>query len=151
MELKYRPNVAAIIRDKAGRILICERLDMVGAWQFPQGGVDPGETYASALKRELQEEVSLKSEDYRILQQKGPYRYLLGEGRTKKGYHGQEQQYFLIQLLGPTDSVNIKTEHPEFSNCKWIAPDEFRLEWLPAMKQPVYRLVMMDFFGIQYG
>src|ERR1700722_17440882 len=96
----YRPNVAAIVRNAAGLILVCERIDIAGAWQFPQGGIDSGESPRQALEREMVEELALRPEHNQILGQKGPYRYLIREGKTKKGYHGQDQEYFLLQLRG---------------------------------------------------
>lgn len=72
--MKFRPNVAAIIQNHSAHILICERLDTAGTWQFPQGGVDFGETHVEALERELAEELSLQPWDYRIVTRKGPYR-----------------------------------------------------------------------------
>jgi putative (di)nucleoside polyphosphate hydrolase len=53
----YRPAVAAIIKDRTGRILICERADAPGAWQFPQGGIEANETPVAALMREVLEEI----------------------------------------------------------------------------------------------
>ena len=50
---KFRPNVAAIILNKKGEILVCERKNDLGAWQFPQGGVDGDETRVEALEREI--------------------------------------------------------------------------------------------------
>ena len=147
--LRYRPNVAAIIQNESGLILICERSDIPGAWQFPQGGIEPGETHTEALHREMQEELSLKPRDYKIVSHKGPYRYLLGEGRTKKGYHGQEQEYFLLQLISPESRIDVKTDHREFLTTKWIEPAEFDLRWLPPMKREVYRSVLRDFFGVE--
>ena len=47
----YRPNVAALIVDERGRVLVCERFKIPGAWQFPQGGVDEGEEWDEALRR----------------------------------------------------------------------------------------------------
>lgn len=148
-KIKYRPNVAAILQKKEGRILVAERWDVDGAWQFPQGGVDPGETHEEALERELKEELSLEPGDYRITGHKGPYRYLLGKGRTKKGFHGQEQQYFLLELTAPESRIDVLTPHPEFSRFKWIEPARFNLDWLPPMKRPVYRDVLRDFFGVK--
>ena len=52
-EFIYRENVAAILRNRRGEILVCERLDHAGAWQFPQGGIDAGETPEQALVREV--------------------------------------------------------------------------------------------------
>ena len=90
-EIEYRSNVAGILRNAQGRILVCERAQVEGAWQFPQGGVDEGESLDEALRRELWEEIGVVPEDYRIVAARGPYRYLFGEGRKKKGYHGKEQ------------------------------------------------------------
>jgi putative (di)nucleoside polyphosphate hydrolase len=146
-EVKYRPNVAAILQGAGGRVLICERIDIPDAWQFPQGGVEPGETHHQALEREMMEELSLAPGDYKVLTRKGPYRYLIGGGRKKNGFHGQEQVYFLLQLLVSEAKINVKTPHQEFISFKWIDPAQFDLRWLPEMKKSVYRQVMQDFFG----
>ncbi len=142
-------NVAAILQDAKGRILICERHDVAGAWQFPQGGVDDGESIEQALERELAEEISLQPGDYTPLIRKGPYRYLYGDGRTKKGYHGKEQHYFLASLTAPASRIDVRTAHPEFQAARWIFPREFDIGWLPPMKRDVYRAVMNDFFDVQ--
>lgn len=146
--LLLRENVAGILRDRAGRILIAERIDMAGAWQFPQGGVDPGETLVQAFDREMREELSLRTEEYRIVERKGPYRYLFGEGMLKKGFHGKLQHFFLAEFLVETPTVDCRTEHPEFQAIRWIAPEEFQAEWLPEMKRELYREVFRDFFGL---
>lgn len=121
---------------------------MDGAWQFPQGGVDKGETLEKALRRELWEEISVVPEDYRIAESRGPYHYLFGGGRRKKGHHGKMQQYFLCEFHASDARINVETEHPEFQAWKWIAPSDFQLAWLPEMKVGVYREVFRDFFGI---
>ena len=51
--VRYRANVAALVLNPAGGLLICERATIAGAWQFPQGGVDPGESPEEALFREV--------------------------------------------------------------------------------------------------
>ncbi len=56
----YRPNVAFILSNAAGEILVCERSDWAGCWQFAQGGVKSGETFIDALHREVEEELCLK-------------------------------------------------------------------------------------------
>jgi putative (di)nucleoside polyphosphate hydrolase len=147
-EPKYRPNVAAILRNREGKILICERVQVRNAWQFPQGGVDSGESLEEALVRELWEEIGLDAKDFRIVEKRGGYRYRFPSGR-KKGYEGKDQTYFLCEFLAEDKKINVETEHPEFRNWRWIAPGDFRREWLPAMKLDVYSKVFRDFFGIE--
>lgn len=146
--MKLKLNVAGILQDQEGQILICERLDVKGAWQFPQGGVDKGETLEQALKREMREEISLKASSYTIAASKGPYRYLYPEGRLKKGFQGKEQHYFLLEFVGERSLIDIETDHPEFRDSRWIYPSDFEIAWLPEMKREVYRQVFRDFFGI---
>ncbi len=145
----YRPNVAAILVDPRGRILVGERVDLPDSWQFPQGGLDPHESPEEGLPRELYEELSLEPGDYAVETKRGPYRYLFPPGRTKQGYRGQEQHYFRLRLLAPASKVNVHTTQPEFRAVQWIEPAEFRLAWLPEMKRDVYRQVFRDFFGLE--
>jgi putative (di)nucleoside polyphosphate hydrolase len=143
----YRPAVAAILQDRSGRILICERSDTPGAWQFPQGGIESGETPAAALAREVFEEISLSRRSYSIAAVRGPYRYRFPAGITKKGFRGQAHHYFLLQLRGPKSLINPAAANGEFRQTRWIPPEEFELAWLPPMKRRAYRRVLRDFFG----
>ena len=145
----YRPNVAAIIVDPVGKILVGERTNERESWQFPQGGIDPGESPEEGLPRELYEELSLEPGDYAVEEKHGPYRYLFPPGRTKQGYHGQEQHYFRLRLLALASKVNVHTPHPEFRAVRWIDPAEYHLGGLPEVKHEVYRQVFRDFFGLE--
>jgi putative (di)nucleoside polyphosphate hydrolase len=145
---RYRSNVGAIIKRIDGKILIGERSNVMGAWQFPQGGVKKSETSGEALSRELLEELSLAPANYRVLESKGPYRYVFPPGRTKEGFDGQEQTYFLIEFTGADSNINIATEQPEFVQFRWIEPSEFEIDWVPGFKQDVYRQVFFDFFRV---
>lgn len=145
----YRACAAALLQNDCGMILICERLDFSGSWQFPQGGIDPGETPLEALKRELMEEISLPADAYEIKRWKGGYRYHFPDRHRKRGkFVGQEQVYFLCRFNGPDHLVKLETEHPEFRRWRWILPHEFDLRWLPEFKRPVYQEVMRDFFEV---
>ncbi|HZC34167.1 MAG TPA: NUDIX domain-containing protein [Chthoniobacterales bacterium] len=145
---KFRPNVAAIVRRADGRILVGERSDRPGCWQFPQGGINHLEAPEAALQRELQEEISLPPNSYRVIDRRGPYRYRFPPGRKKEGFNGQEQTYFLVDLLAPHFEPSPDTPHPEFRAIRWIWPHEFEISWVPSFKREVYRQVLSDFFHV---
>jgi putative (di)nucleoside polyphosphate hydrolase len=144
----YRPNAAMILQNSAGEILLCERSDWEGCWQFPQGGVKKGETLREALHREVDEELGLKPTDYRILSIKGPYRYLFMNGRKKDSFDGQEQYYFLAELINPQVLICFEGSH-EFRAVRWLTPESYNLKWIPNMKREVYIEVFRDFFGVK--
>ena len=148
----FRPNVALLLLGRDGRLLVCERLKSAGAWQFPQGGVDPGEKLETALVREVEEEIGLPPESYEILESRGGYRYFYPEGvkeRKKGNFDGQEQTYFLCQLGADAPSIDLESQTREFRDYKWIRPQEFSVAWLPEFKREVYRRVMRDFFSVE--
>ena len=152
---KYRPNVAALMVNKDGYLLVCERLLNPGAWQFPQGGVSEGESLETAIQREVEEEIGLKPEDYKIERSKGLYWYdfpLVSQKKKlshKADFVGQEQTYFLCQLNEGIAELNLMQEPREFRAAQWIRPNEFELGWLPDFKKQTYQKVMRDFFGVE--
>lgn len=150
---KYRANVAALLVDERGRLLICERFKVPGAWQFPQGGIDEGESAEETLRREIEEEVGLPADSYEVKAMKNGYRYIYPNWvkKRKRGaiYDGQEQTYFLCELKADAPEVNLEREPREFSQYRWVYPDEFSLSWLPEFKKEVYRQVLTDFFSVE--
>jgi putative (di)nucleoside polyphosphate hydrolase len=145
----YRPNVALILRRRDGRIFICERSDVRGAWQFPQGGVKRGESPEDALRREVREEIGLGPEDYRVIGKRGPFRYPFRDGMGKPGYSGQEQLYYLAELIGREPVLDGDAHRCEFCAGRWIEPEAFESGWLPPMKREVYRRVLREFFAVE--
>ena len=63
--LVLMPSVAALVRDGAGLILFQRRADD-GRWSLPAGSIDPGETPAQAIVREVHEETGLHVEPVSI-------------------------------------------------------------------------------------
>jgi mutator protein MutT len=60
-ELLLTCAVAAIIRNEAGHVLFQRRSDD-GLWSLPAGSLDPGETPAAGVVREVREETGLDVE-----------------------------------------------------------------------------------------
>ena len=60
--LPLRTGVGAIVLNKENKVFVGKRKDNPEKhWQMPQGGVDIGENFIDAMKRELLEETSIKS------------------------------------------------------------------------------------------
>lgn len=142
-----RPNVAFILQNPAGEILLCERSDSAGCWQFPQGGIKRGETTSEAMAREVEEELGLNPTQYRVLADRGPYPYLFTDGYRKKNYDGQEQHYFLAELTDAAAEIRLDNAN-EFRAVRWMKPSEYNISWISPMKREVYRKVFHDFFQV---
>jgi 8-oxo-dGTP diphosphatase len=56
---KHRVCVSGVIVDDQGRVLLAQRADN-GHWEPPGGGLEPGETIAAGLRREVREETGLE-------------------------------------------------------------------------------------------
>jgi len=121
-----RSGVGIIVLNKDNQVFVGKRKDNPGNnWQMPQGGVDKGEDFNAAMKRELAEETSIKN--IRVIKVlKKIYEYELPEnliGIIWKGkYRGQKQKWFIAKFLGEDSEINLNTKHPEFIEWKWIEP-----------------------------
>ena len=127
-KLPMRNGVGVIILNKQNKVFVGKRKDNpVDKWQMPQGGVDKGENYLAAMKRELLEETSIKS--IKILEEIDEFfEYELPNnlvGIVRKGkFRGQKQKWFITRFVGNEKEINLKTKNPEFIEWKWIFPDE---------------------------
>ncbi len=127
-KLPMRNGVGVIVLNNENKVFVGKRKDNpVDRWQMPQGGVDIGESYLSAMKRELYEETSIKSIE--ILKEiNGFFEYELPKnlvGIIWKGkFRGQKQKWFITRFIGNENEINLQTENQEFIEWKWIIPDE---------------------------
>ena len=144
---KYRPNVAAIILSskypEKVEVFIAKRTD-VDAWQFPQGGIDKGESPRQALLRELKEEIG--TNDIEIIAEMPEWlNYDFPKKIAEKmyPYDGQTQKYFLVRLK-PNAKINLKTEIPEFRDYKFVKLNEI-FNYVKSFKRPVYKKVIEYF------
>ena len=121
MQKPFRDCVVAVIRRADGTLLAGERADYLGSWQLPQGGMDEGESYDAALRRELKEEIG--TDQIQFLQRlSGWIRYdfpvTMTEGPAKK-YRGQQQVWILVELL-PGVVPDLAVSDGEFKSLRWI-------------------------------
>lgn len=124
----FRLNVGIIIASAEGRLFWGRRMGPKDAWQFPQGGMDEGETPEEAMYRELHEEVGLAPEDVEIVAvTKGWLRYRLPRRFVRRDRHrknrciGQRQKWFLLKLVSDESQINLEhSGHPEFRGWRWV-------------------------------
>ena len=127
-KLPLRNGVGVIVLNNENKVFVGKRKDNpVNKWQMPQGGVEIGESYLSAMRRELYEETSIKSIE--ILKEiNGFFEYELPKnlvGIIWKGkFRGQKQKWFITRFIGNENEINLQTKNPEFIEWKWIIPDE---------------------------
>lgn len=147
-QLPYRPCVGMMVLDAKGRIFVGKRIDQsVEAWQMPQGGIDENEEPRAAALRELVEEIG--TDNVEILREHRDWltydlpEHLIGvkwEGR----YRGQAQKWFAMRFLGSDSEIDLKTDHEEFSDWRWVGAKEL-LELIVAFKRPIYEKILEDF------
>jgi putative (di)nucleoside polyphosphate hydrolase len=148
----FRPNVGIVICNHKGQVFWARRYGQ-HSWQFPQGGVDEGETPEETMYRELEEEVGLKPDDVEILAvTKNWLRYRLPKRLIRRESLpvciGQKQKWFLLRLRCKESDVDLlKSNHPEFDDWRWVS------YWYPirnvvSFKRDVYRRAMKEFAPI---
>ena len=49
----FRPNVGIIIHNDEGQVLWGRRVGGFDAWQFPQGGIERGESIANSARKSV--------------------------------------------------------------------------------------------------
>lgn len=150
--LPYRPCVGLCLFNKDGKVFVGERLDGIGAWQMPQGGVDDGEDIATAAMRELKEEIGTdKAEIIRIHDQVLRYtipddvRALIAWGKI---YAGQEQTWVALRFTGEDSDIKLDAwDHPEFARYQWVDLSEVPTLIVP-FKVDTYKAVVAAFSDI---
>lgn len=145
----YRPNVAAIILSseypKKCEFMLSRRNGMKRGWQFPQGGIDEGESNIEALMRELKEEIG--TNDVEILAEY-PKWITYDFPKTTKSklypFRGQTQKYFLVKLRESARIDLFAHEIPEFEEYKFVDIGEL-FKRASFLKRRAYRKVI-DYF-----
>ena len=127
-KLPMRIGVGIILLNNNNNVFVGKRKDNPSdRWQMPQGGVDKGEDFITAMKRELNEETSIKN--IKVLKEiNHMFEYELPEnlvGIIWKGkFRGQKQKWFITKFVGDDSEINLKSRHQEFIDWKWLEPNK---------------------------
>ncbi len=143
----YRPNVGVVLFHREGSVWLGRRANTPGPhnWQFPQGGVDPGEDLETAARRELAEETGAHSVTFigRTIDWVA-YDFPPGHGGTKRlrGWKGQKQVWFAFRFDGEdTEFDLIAHGPPEFDAWRWAQLAEAAKLIVPFKKAAYERVV----------
>jgi 8-oxo-dGTP diphosphatase len=105
--------VGAVVKDERGRLLLIRRGHDPGAglWSLPGGRIEPGETDAEALVREMREETGLVVQAGRLL------------GRVRRPYGDGD----VIEIRDYAATVTSGTLHAgdDAADARWVDEEDF--------------------------
>ena len=139
----YRLNVGLIVANKQGKVLLCKRKG-VNSWQFPQGGINYAENSLKAAKRELLEEVGIRSKSIKLIESlDGWLKYDVPKKKLRKkiinrNFKGQKQKWFLFKLKEDVEITFENDPDNEFDDFKWVSY-WYPLNVIISFKEKVYR------------
>lgn len=140
----WRMNVAAIVMDDAGNILLGARPERSPYLHFPQGGVRGGESTQEALFRELREEMGIGSAV--LLAEYPGLRYSYGKKNEKRArWQGQQQCFYLLRVQGVAPTVSCDGSS-EFSSALWLPLTDLPPERFSPSKRTVAQRALTHFF-----
>ena len=138
----FRVGVGIVLYNEDKEIYIFRRADLPDVWQFPQGGMDAGETPLETLWRELEEETGLTEDDISevtpfpnfLLYQFDPE---LRPSLKDPNCAGQIHHWFFLEIMPGTNLDLNLAKDDEFVDYKITDFDEL-VELGGDMKQHVY-------------
>jgi putative (di)nucleoside polyphosphate hydrolase len=119
-----------LVYNRKGQLLMGERIGKPGHWQFPQGGVEPGDSLKANVLRELREELGITEDviaSIKKLKAKHSYLWKQVPAYAKGRWSGQRQTFWLVEFIGRDRDINLNSAgEPEFSAWRWCAPRTVR-------------------------
>ncbi len=151
--LPYRPCVGITLFNQDRNVFVGERIDSPGAWQMPQGGIDPGEDIQTAFYREMREEIGTdKAEIIKVMDHSLFYELpsALQQKLWDGQYRGQEQTWIAGKFLGNDADILIDAHTPpEFQQWKWVPLDQV-IDLIVPFKRDTYRAVIDAFQNLEF-
>ena len=122
MNLEMRLGVVGVFQNDEGLVLVGERRREMNSWQFPQGGVDAGETADQAVNREMREELGCdKFEIVKKSENMISYDFPTDlNSRIAKQFRGQSQYWYLLNFKDGDGPDLSKADH-EFRAFRWLS------------------------------
>ena len=122
---KFTFSVAAVITDRAGRVLLLEHfLRPASGWGIPGGFVEHGEQPAEAIRRELREETALELENLSLVRVRTLHRHV--------------EMLFRAEVAEP-DRARVASR--EIKALGWFAVGEMPPEMSPVQKATVEKVL----------
>jgi len=123
--------VAAVIRDRTGRLLLSRRLPgkhLAGTWEFPGGKLEPGERPAAGLARELEEELGIR---------------VAASAPLLSLTHAYPEKTVRL-LLRAVDAWEGEAQSREGQPLAWFDPSETVDLPMPAADRPMLKALSLD-------
>ena len=145
----YRKNVGLIVLNQKDKLLLCRRKDQK-TWQFPQGGIDSGESPQAAAFRELFEEVGIHKREVKVVKKSDywfdydlPEKYQKRSDTMRK-FKGQTQKWFMFKANTELNVSLCNDVQQEFVDYKWVS-FWYPLSHIVLFKKDVYQNVLNEF------
>lgn len=116
--MKVHPKVMAIIYSDTGKFLLLKlnpKTMKTSGWYVVTGGVEKGESFEDAVRREVDEETKLQIVDIKPIDYSFEYEWPKGSGKN------HSEKVFLVKVKH-SDVKITGWEHLEY---KWVSKKEF--------------------------
>jgi len=108
--------VSATIENNSGKILLVKSPKWFDKWTMPGGHIEPGESMAEAIKREIQEELNLEVKPITIIS--------FGELIDSRDFHRPAHFIYFDFLCKLENGDDIKLDNEEIADYIWVTPEQ---------------------------